>query len=105
MESKMNIHTVAENLRKTIAGKEEMLEKLQESKNVAARKDNPDQLTIGTIGAMAGFLSTNIDELKRILQDVEKCCEKATADSWALNPDRSGGAFTDEEINRGNERH
>jgi hypothetical protein len=45
----MNIHTVAENLRKTIAGKEEMLEKLQESKNVAARKDNPDQLTIGTI--------------------------------------------------------
>jgi hypothetical protein len=95
----MNIHTVRDNLKNTIAGKEKMLEKLQESKNVAASKDNPDQLTIGTIGAMSGFLSNNIDELKRILKDVEVCCEKATQDSWALNPDRSGGAFTQDEIN------
>jgi sigma54-dependent transcription regulator len=86
----MNIHTVRDNLKNTIAGKEEMLEKLQESKNVAARKDNPDQLTIGTIGAMAGFLSTNIDELKRILQDVEVCCEQHTEMGWQINPERMG---------------
>ncbi len=98
----MNIHTVASNLRKTIAGKEALLEEYKKASLIAVRNDTPDRVTIG---AMAGFLSTNIDELKRILQDVEQCCEKATADSWALNPDRSGGAFTDEEINRGNEWH
>ena len=85
----MNIHTVAQNLRKTIAGKEELLTNLKV-------KRIPPEATIK-------FLEINIAELKRILADVEKCCEKATADSWALNPDRSGGAFTDEEISRSGE--
>ncbi len=98
----MNIYTVRDNLKNTIAGKEALLEEYKKASLIAVRNDTPDRVTIG---AMAGFLSTNIDELKRILQDVEQCCEKATQDSWALNPDRSGGAFTDEEINRGNEWH
>ena len=94
----MNIHTVAENLRDTIAGKERYLAEL----------DTVNAMTIPSGEAMAlnatyKFLAINIAELKRILQDVEKCCEKATADSWALNPDRSGGAFTDEEITRSSE--
>jgi len=90
----MNIQTVAENLRNTIAGKEKLLE--------AHRK----VLCLGTMAedaalyATVSFLAVNIDELKRILQDVEVCCEKATADSWAINPDRTGGAFTQEEIDR-----
>ena len=69
----MNIQTVAENLRNTIAGKEKLLEEYKKASLIAVRNDTPDRVTIV---AMAGFLSTNIDELKRILQDVEQCVEK-----------------------------
>jgi hypothetical protein len=91
----MNIHTVAENLRNTIAGKEALLEEYKKASLIAVRNDTPDRVTIG---AMAGFLSTNIDELKRILQDVEVCAKKESDDSWITNPDRSGGQFTQDEI-------
>jgi hypothetical protein len=91
----MNIYTIRDNLKNTIAGKEALLEEYKKASLIAVRNDTPDRVTIG---AMAGFLSTNIDELKRILQDVEQCCEKATQDSWALNPDRSGGQFAQDEI-------
>jgi len=54
----MNIQTVAENLRNTIAGKEELLALCPETeKNINIR----------------AFLKVNIDELRRILQDVEQC--------------------------------
>jgi hypothetical protein len=66
----MNIQTVAENLRNTIKGKEALLEEYKKASLIAVRNDTPDRKTIG---AMAGFLSVNIDELKRILQDVELC--------------------------------
>ena len=55
----MSIQTVAENLRNTIAGKEQLLAEY-ETKNIL----------------LAGVLRVNIDELKRILQDVEQCIEK-----------------------------
>jgi hypothetical protein len=97
----MNIHTVAQNLRNTIAGKEQYLLSIQKERTFVGLRDGEDI----ALKAVADFLTININELKVILFDVEKCCEKATADSWALNPDRSGGAFTDEEINRGNEWH
>ena len=58
----MNIQTVADNLRNTIAGKELMLKGINDT-------------TYGKI--MAQFLETNIAELKRVLQDVEQCIEKA----------------------------
>lgn len=96
----MNIHTVAENLRKTIAGKEKYLAEI--TKALVASKEQGE---IMALDATVKFLTININELKVILFDVEKCCEKATADSWALDPDRSGGAFTDEEIARGSEWH
>ncbi len=97
----MNIQTVAENLRNTIAGKEKYLAEIT-VKLAGEDTDGVDRIVIRTT---IEFLKININELKVILFDVEKCCEKATADSWALNPDRSGGAFTDEEINRGNNWH
>ncbi len=79
----MNIHTVAENLRNTIAGKEELLALCPETeKNINIR----------------AFLKVNIDELKRILQDVESCVVKDVEQSWRDNPDRSGGQFTQDEI-------
>ena len=69
----MNIQTVATNLRNTIAGKEQMLalykEKLEIGnyfKQEIKVNQTPEKITIK-------FLETNIDELKRILQDVEQC--------------------------------
>lgn len=93
----MNIYTVRDNLRNTIADKERFL---RVHKMTILPDDEIKKMANEVINHM---LQENIDELKRILKDVEVCCEKATADSWALNPDRSGGAFTDEEINRANE--
>jgi hypothetical protein len=57
----MNIQTVANNLRNTIKGKEEMLTMLNSRRVI-------DNVAIK-------FLTINIDELKRILQDVEQCIE------------------------------
>ena len=58
----MNIQTVADNLRATIAGKEDLLTNLK-SKRI------PPEVSIH-------YLEINIAELKRILQDVEQCIEK-----------------------------
>jgi hypothetical protein len=58
----MNIQTVASNLRVTIAGKEEMLSMLNSRRVV-------DKVAIK-------YLEINIDELKRILQDVEQCIKE-----------------------------
>ncbi len=91
----MNIQTVAQNLRNTIAGKEKLLEQYKKASLIAVRDDLPDRITIG---AMAGFLSVNIDELKRILEDVESCVAKDVEQSWRDNPDRMGGQFTQDEI-------
>jgi hypothetical protein len=59
----MNIQTVAENLRATIAGKEMLLETYK----------NPLILHKSVRETMAHILEINIRELKRILQDVEQC--------------------------------
>ena len=94
----MNIQTVADNLRNTIAGKEQHL---------AAMRTQTESLSSGW-HAIVGMLEINIAELKRILQDVEQCqdddyLKKTIEQSWRDNPDRSGGQFTDEEINRAGE--
>jgi hypothetical protein len=77
----MNIHTVAENLRKTIAGKEKYLAQMR----LDIVKYN--QTVNHTVAKM---LEVNIDELKRILEDVEVCCKQATEMSWIINPERMG---------------
>ena len=94
----MNIYTVRDNLKKTIEGKEKYLAEL----------DKVNAMTVPSGEALAlsatyKFLQININELKVILFDVEKCCEQYSLMSWEQNPDRSGGAFTDEEINRAGE--
>ena len=86
----MNIYTVAQNLRRTIAGKE-MLLATYENTGV-----NPYPKFVKE--AMIQFLETNIDELKRILNDVESCVAKDVEQSWQQNPDRMGGQFTRDEI-------
>ena len=72
----MNIYTVRDNLCNTIAGKEALLTTLK-------GRRIPPESTIE-------FLEINIDELKKILADVEVCCTQATEASWALNPERMG---------------
>jgi hypothetical protein len=61
----MNIQTVATNLRVTIAGKQAMLDGLRVSEKEGYY-------------IIKQWLEINIDELKRILQDVEQCIEKET---------------------------
>ncbi len=108
----MNIQTVAENLRNTIAGKQAMLNGLNDN---------------GKEGyyIIKQWLEINIDELTKILADVEQCVfdydelkedlkeangrvrqleRQASDDSWITNPDRmGGGGWTADELdpNRG----
>ena len=65
----MKIETVAENLRNTITGKEQMLEEFE---SVTLRNG----ANLEVIYVMKEFLKVNIDELKRTLQDVEQCSDK-----------------------------
>ncbi len=70
----MNIETIAENLRNTIAGKEQALADYNKVLNIYI-----DPVADGermAITATVEFLKINIDELKRILQDVEQCIGK-----------------------------
>jgi hypothetical protein len=67
----MNIQTVAENLRNTIAGKEKYRAEMREDIVKYNQTENP---------AVAKFLDINIDELKRILADVEQCIPKIEHD-------------------------
>ena len=73
------IYTVAENLKKTIAGKEAYLKEIQASNSTAFVKDT-----------ISHFLEININELKVILFDVEKCCQEYSLASWEINPERMG---------------
>lgn len=94
----MNIYTVRENLKNTIAGKEKMLWQQRSALALSYLGPTPPVGAEMACFATIQFLEINIDELKRILGDVEACCEKASYDSWRENPDRSGGAFTQDEI-------
>ena len=98
----MSIYTVRDYLKNTIAGKEKHLAGLQECiRGLEAIDCQDDSWFRATV--TVEFLSINIDELKRILADVEKCVAKDVEQSWRDNPDRSGGQFTQDEINRASE--
>ena len=68
----MNIQTVAENLRNTIANKENYLLGIQKERTFVGLRDGEDI----ALKAVADFLIININELKRILLDVEQCIEE-----------------------------
>jgi hypothetical protein len=96
----MNIQTIRDNLIKTIEGKEAYLAATR--KNIAAYDASATQgdgwMVATTIAEM---LEINLDELKKILKDVTICCTNETIAKWVESPDRSGGQYTEEEINRG----
>ncbi len=81
----MNIQTVSQNLRNTIAAKE-----------VAYNEWRREQSTVGDF--VCKMIDLNINELKKILADVEQCCTQANEQSWRDNPDRMGGQITEEDI-------
>jgi hypothetical protein len=81
----MNIYTVRDNLKTTIAGKEDYLVKMQ-TKAIKAE----DNANMAAAFATIEFLRINIAELKVILFDVEKCCEQHALMSWEINPERMG---------------
>lgn len=87
----MNIYTVRDNLKNTIKGKRVLLDSLKPSPEAGYE-------------ILHHMVSMNIEELERILADVEVCCKKESDDSWITNPDRmGGGGWTAEELdpNRG----
>ena len=70
----MNIYTIRDNLKNTIAGKEHMLDSHKRYLR-SAGTSGAENIAIDTT---VKFLEINIDELKRILKDVEQCMEKET---------------------------
>ena len=86
----MNIQTVAENLRNTIAGKEMLLAKWRK-----VELDSPT--ATNAMNTMINMLELNIDDLVKVLADVEVCVDqfeklkKENSDmGWQINPDRMG---------------
>ena len=67
----MNIQTVAQNLRNTIAGKEMLLDTYENP--MVGRQNASSRMAMNM---MIEILKTNIAELKRILQDVEQCVKE-----------------------------
>ena len=90
----MNLQTVITNLKNTIAGKEMLLE--------TYKNPGVDPYPKFVKEAMIQFLETNISELNRILDDLVECQVKGIELSWRDNPDRSGGQFTQDEIDNTN---
>jgi len=86
----MNIYTVRDNLKNTIAGKEQMLANQWEEMGFGDPSWQGDRVKQMAIKATVEFLTLNIDELKKILADVEVCCEQAVAASWAAQPEQMG---------------
>ena len=74
----MNIQTVRDNLKNTISGKEKYLATLGNTRNM-------NEGAAMAVEATRAMLEINLTELKRILQDVEKCLPyeyKHTNDNW-----------------------
>ena len=71
----MDVYQLRDNLKNTIKNNRELL--------VARSDDLSEDL-------VAQFLKINIDELERILVDVEICCKQSTRESWISNPERMG---------------
>jgi hypothetical protein len=82
----MNIYTIRDNLKNTIAGKEEMIV----DKTWLAESPYAGDIRRAADMAAVEFLKINLNELKRILDDVEMCCAQFTESSWESNPDRMG---------------
>ena len=87
----MNIHTIRDNLKRTIAGKELLLVEYTNMRDSLYKGLDAYEQLYAVWHATVEMLTENINELRRILADVEVCCEQAVTDSWR-GEDRQGGA-------------
>jgi hypothetical protein len=83
----VSIHTVVDNLKNTIKGKEAYMARCQAK--LVQRPVLSDDMWLAT-RATVDFLEININELKVILHDVEQCAEQFSLMSWEINPERMG---------------
>jgi hypothetical protein len=86
----MNIHTLRDNLKRTIAGKELLLGDYTHMRDTLPKSTDAYEKLYAGWHATVAMLELNIGELRRILADVEVCCEQAVALSWR-DEDRQGG--------------
>lgn len=85
------IYQVRDNLKRTIAGKEAYLAEVKQARERLLELEGAGgRAQDSALFATQEFLKINLTELTTILAEVEVCCAKATADSWALNPERMG---------------
>ncbi len=84
----MTLDQVIRNLENTILGKRELLDSLNFYTGGNGQAER----------VSAEFLRVNISELERILADLKKVQEAASAASWERNPDRMGGCYTQQEL-------
>lgn len=80
------IYKIAENLKNTIDGKEQMLVVYLAQKEIGGMSAGDTMAITATIE----FLKLNINELKVILFDVKKACEEHSLMSWEVNSERMG---------------
>ena len=73
----MNIHKVRDNLEQTIYGKEIFMSALQDSLHLTS-----DVSALAELEMMLKMLELNIQDLRKILADLEKCSEKVEYDSF-----------------------
>ena len=78
------IYQVQKNLQTTIAGKEAYLEEIRQARTLATSGEDM------ALYATMEFLKININELKVILNDVNKACEEHSLAMWEINPERMG---------------
>jgi hypothetical protein len=76
----MNIYTLRDNLKKTIKGKQAYLK--------AFKADDHEYKVVRE--SMIQFIEVNLEELRKILADVEVCCEQAREanDAWQRGYDQ-----------------
>ena len=77
----MDVYQLRDNLKNTIKSKRAIKNKRELL--VGISDDSSNALVVQ-------FLKLNIDELERILVDVEICCKQSTRESWISNPERMG---------------
>ena len=87
----VSIYQVRDNLIRTIGNKEDYLSQTKvELRAIDELEGAGARGQAMALQATVEFLKINIKELSMILEDVKKCCEKATEDSWIINPERMG---------------
>jgi len=88
----MNLDTLRANLKQTIAGKKKYLAE----KNAELNSEDAHARMVAYV--VVKLVEVNVEELERILTDVELCINHAAANSWAGSVDRMSGAFDESEL-------